>query len=83
MGLKTGLIGNDDSLVEGLAITMVDDTGAHASVLVNARGASGSGVTTPDLDLAAGTPADMSFPKLTDGPPTMAMAHGGPVKLSR
>jgi hypothetical protein len=77
-GLKTGLVGDDNATVEGLAINIVDDSGLRAGVWINARDGSGMGATSPTLDLDAGLRADTKFPNLTGGPDTLSSIHGAP-----
>jgi hypothetical protein len=79
LGLTTGLTGGPNAAVEGLAINVVDASGARASVWRNGRDGDGGGVGNPALPPA--TMTDVAFPDLTGGPALSASASSGAASL--
>ena len=68
-GLMTGLVGDDNAVIEGLAINVVDDEGQRAGWFHASRTGVGIGIVPPDFGREM-PPVDVEFPNLTDGPAT-------------
>lgn len=70
LGLATGLVAGPQSAIEGLAINIVDASGARASQWANGRDGDGGGIGNPALPQISAV--DVAFPDLTGGPPVQA-----------
>jgi hypothetical protein len=70
LGLATGLVAGPQSAIEGLAINIVDASGARASQWANGRDGDGGGIGNPALPQVS--TVDVAFPDLTGGPPAQA-----------
>lgn len=77
LGLGTGLVGTPQAAVEGLAINVVDDSGARASVWMNGRAGDGSALGTSEaLNPSNAHTTDATFPVLDGGPESQDAANG-------
>ncbi len=77
LGLGTGLVGTPQATVEGLAINVVDDSGARASVWMNGRTGDGSALGTNEaLNPTNAHTIDAIFPVLDGGPDSQESANG-------
>jgi hypothetical protein len=76
LGMATGLAGAPIATVEGLAINVVDASGARGSVWINGRDGDGSGAGDPQLNPDDAHQAGVSFPNLTGGPALSTSENG-------
>lgn len=77
-GLATGLIGNRDAVVEGLAINLIDAKGQRAGWWSTTRAGIGTGIPSPTLAGAPIGEVHADFPNLTGGPPPIRSVPSQP-----
>jgi hypothetical protein len=68
-GLMTGLVGDDNAVIEGLAINVVDDEGQRAGWFHATRMGVGISIVPPDFGQEV-PPVNVEFPNHTGGPRT-------------
>jgi hypothetical protein len=81
VGAQTGLVGNQNAVAEGVAITLCDASQCAAGFSA-ARRQSGEMIMPRELD-SGRLEITARFPNLTGGPEVSATAHGGPAELDR
>lgn len=75
-GMATGLTGDSDATVEGLAVDVQDATGARLSSLSAPRAQTGDIEATDSVDLGDGLTVTLPFTSITGGPGPISSAFG-------
>jgi hypothetical protein len=75
-GLQTGLVGNEDALIDGVGVKLSEGPRVVAAIWTSTRGLSGETMVAPGFEMPEALHISLPFRSLIGGPPAMDSATG-------